>query len=266
MEAAYEVLGKHYFEFDEELKKNASMFIDYYFTDEQKKSMFEGVLPTEWKCLRVGGRSSEKTMEDVLKYKTIILNDSYSDYRPDLELVYIEKDENTLEIAYSNYNELIDFITYKTENHRLKYYTNEKDKVCVELTKGDSEVIIDNWYEWFKHYLLRNNYSRCLMPCVHEFKVLRIKDGINNMGYGDFTFENVKQKYPQMICPYIRVFKEGYHHPQNLKVSISDKLYKYVYDNRFDESVTMEQIKETYKRFLDDTKQYVESFLENAVE
>ena len=266
MEAAYEVLGKHYFEFDEELKKNASMFIDYYFTDEQKKSMFEGVLPTEWKCLRVGGRSSEKTMEDVLKYKTIILNDSYSDYRPDLELVYIEKDENTLEIAYSNYNELIDFITYKTENHRLKYYTNEKDKVCVELTKGDSEVIIDNWDEWFKHYLLRNNYSRCLMPCVHEFKVLRIKDGINNMGYGDFTFENVKQKYPQMICPYIRVFKEGYHHPQNLKVSISDKLYKYVYDNRFDESVTMEQIKETYKRFLDDTKQYVESFLENAVE
>lgn len=264
MEAAYEVLGKHYFEFDEELKKHASMFIDYYFTDEQKKSMFGGALPTEWKGLTVGGRASGKTLEDVLKYRTILLYYNYLDYRQNVELAFKEIDDNTLEISYSNHTELLDFITYKTDNHKLIYYTVGDSRECVGLTIGESEVVIDDWKAWFKHYLSRSYYSRCLMPCIGEYKALRIKEGINTLGYGDFTFELIRQKYPQMICPYVRVFKEGYHHPQNLKVSISDKLYKFVYDNRFDESVTMEQIKEAYQRFIDDTKQYVESYLEKT--
>lgn len=262
MEAAYEVLGKHYFEFDEELKKHASMFIDYYFTDEQKKSMFRGTLPTEWKGLTVGGKASGKTLEDVLKYKTILLVNNYLDFRPGVELVFKEIDDNTLEISYSNHNELLDFITYKTDNHKLIYYTVGDSRECVGLTIGEPEVVIDDWKAWFTHYLSRSNYSRCLMPCVGEYKALRIKEGINTLGYGDFTFEMVRQKYPQMICPYIRVFKEGHHHPQNLKVSISDKLYNFVYDNRFDESVTMEQIKEKYDRFLMDMEPYVQNYLE----
>ena len=264
MEAAYEVLGKHYFEFDEELKKHASMFIEYYFTDEQKKSMFGGTLPTEWKGLTVGGKASGKTLEDVLKYSAILLDNNYLDYRLGVELVFKEIDDNTLEVSYSNYDEILEFITYKTDNHKLTYYTKGDGRECLELTIGDSEVVIADWKAWFKHYLSHSNYSRCLMPCVGEYKALRIKEGINTLGYGDFTFELIRQKYPQMICPYVRVLKEGYHHPQNLKVSISDKLYKFVYDNRFDESVTMEQIKEAYQRFIDDTKQYVESYLEKT--
>lgn len=264
MDAVYEILSKHYYEFDEELKKHASMFIDFYYNDDLKKSVFGTVLPAEWKGLIVGGRDSSKTMEDVLKYDTIILDDDYLSRYPIIDLLFKEKDANTLEIAYYNYNELIDFITYKTENHKLRYCTNERGKTCIEITKGDSEVIIDNWSVWFKQYLSRNDCSRSLMPCVNGYKALQIREGVNTLWYRDFTFEMVRQAYPQMICPYVRVSKEGYHHPQNLKVSISDKLYKFVYDNRFDESVTMEQIKEAYQRFIDDTKQYVESYLEKT--
>ena len=70
-----------------------------------------------------------------------------------------------------------------------------------------------------------------------------------------------------MICPYVRFSDSGRLYGNNkLQVSVSEKLYKMVYDCRFDESVTMEQIKETYRQFIDDTKQYVQSFLENTLE
>jgi len=264
MDAVYEILSKHYYEFDEELKKHASMFIDFYYNDDLKKSVFGDVLPTEWKGLVVGGRDSSKTMEDVLNYDTIILDDDYLSRYPSINLLFKENDANTLEISYSNFNELVDFITYKTKNHKLRFYAKEKDKTCIELSKGDSEVIIDDWRVWFKQYLLQGSFSRCLMPCVNDYKALQIKEGVGTLWYGDYTFGMVRQVYPKMICPYIRIFKEGYHYPQYLKVSVSSKLYQFVYDNRFDESVTMEQIKETYQLFLDDMQQYVESFLENT--
>ena len=81
-------------------------------------------------------------------------------------------------------------------------------------------------------------------------------------GCYDSTFRVVKQSYPLMICPYIRVYTNGnVYGKHKLEVSVSEKLYEKVFDNRFDESVTMEQIKETYQCFLDDTKQYVQSLL-----
>lgn len=271
MDSVLDVLSKHYDEFDEDVKQYASMFVDFYANDEQKKVLFGGKLPTEWKRILVRREDYQKTMEDILKYKTIILNNN-NEYEYDVKLV--QENNNTLEIYYSRYgyayynyfDGLVDFITYKTENHKLKYCTKGKAKACIELSKGKSEVIIDDWSMWFKHFLITkeydDDYARNLMPCVDKYKTLRIKGGAVLSRYDDFTFRDVKQEYPKMICPYLKVFKEG--NQRNLKVSVSDRLYQFVYNNRFDESVTMDQIKETYQLFLDDMQQYVESFLENT--
>ena len=69
-----------------------------------------------------------------------------------------------------------------------------------------------------------------------------------------------------MVCPYIRVYEPGNYNywPTKLRTSVSDKLYQYVYDNRYDESVTMGQIREAYQCFLDDMEQYVQNLLEKS--
>lgn len=102
------------------------------------------------------------------------------------------------------------------------------------------------------------------MPCVDKYKSLRIKEIFSVFGSNDFTFRGIRQSYPKMICPYIKVYNENEPDQdyRKLKVSVSDKLYQYVYDNRFDESVTLEQIKETYQLFLKDMEQYVKDLLE----
>lgn len=83
-------------------------------------------------------------------------------------------------------------------------------------------------------------------------------------GCKDFTFENVHKSYPLMICPYIRVTKDsnnwGMTHDK-LQLSVPEKLYQTVFDNRYDQAITLDEIKKAYQQFIDDTEQYVQSLL-----
>lgn len=265
MDAALDVLSKHYNELDVELKQYVSMFIDFYSKDdEQRRSKFGGSLPNDWKGLEVKDLD-KKTMEDCINYKKIVVLYVDTSRRHPYSF---EDQGDTLKIYYTSWMDMMAFVLYKTENHKLKFYINENDEKCVELSRGESEVIIDSWEDWYRLYSSRHNYhndsSRGLMPCIDKYKSLRIKETFRVYGSYDFTFIGIMQSYPKMICPYVRVYNENdsLNRQRKLKVSVSDKFYQYVYDNRFDESVTLEQIKETYQLFLDDMQQYVKNLLE----
>ncbi|MBO2525646.1 MAG: hypothetical protein CW341_08120 [Bacteroidetes bacterium] len=266
MKTAIGFLKTYYDELDEELKKQASMFLNYYLSDDERRLNFGGASLDDWKRLVVGDNPS-KSMEDILAYDSIIFKkDTYHSREIQLK----QLDDNTLEIIVDPHNsELLTFITYKFGNQKLRYYTKESEKgkvAYIELSKGNNEVIIDDWEVWFNQYLSHDHYSRNLMPCVEKYKVLHVKERVVIWGCQDFTFSSVNQNYPKMVCPYVRFSEEGdsYYWPKKLKLSITDKLYQFVYDNRFDESVTLEQIKEGYQNFLDDTKQYVQNLLEET--
>lgn len=263
--AAVSVLKKHYNELDKELKKYASMFLNYYLSDEERRLNFSGVSLDDWKQLLVGDESP-KSLDDILKFDTIYFKKDMS-YSGEMKLNQIGGKLEIIDNIHDS--DLLDFITYKIDNHKLRFYTEETEKgkvVYVELSKGNPEVFIDDWEVWFNQYLSHNHYSRNLMPCVEKYKVLRIKERVVIWGCHDFTFGSVNQNYPKMVCPYIRFSEDGnpYYWPKKLKISASDKLYQFVYDNRYDETVTMEQIKEAYQRFLDDMGQYVQNLLEKS--
>lgn len=243
------------------------MFVNLYLDEDKRKTLFGDMALDEWKQIEIGDEK-KISLEKILQYDKIVINCNILHH---LEgIVLTPKDNNTLEIKTNIYsNGILDFITSKIDNHKLKFYTNESEKGTVyhALSKGNNEVEIDNWRAWFKLYLYAAHYSRNLMPCVEDYKAIRVKENSFKYGSYDFTFSEIKQTYPIMICPYIRFSNnEQPYEGKKLKISVSEKLYKLVYDNRFDESVTMEQIKKTYQLFLDDTKQYVQSFLEKTIE
>ena len=267
MDAAFNILSNHYNELSEEVKQYASMFVNLYLDEDKRKTLFGDMALDEWKQIEIGDEK-KISLEKILQYDKIVINCNILHH---LEgIVLTPKDNNTLEIKTNIYsNGILDFITSKIDNHKLKFYTNESEKGTVyhALSKGNNEVEIDNWRAWFKLYLYAAHYSRNLMPCVEDYKAIRVKENSFKYGSYDFTFSEIKQTYPIMICPYIRFSNnEQPYEGKKLKISVSEKLYKLVYDNRFDESVTMEQIKKTYQLFLDDTKQYVQSFLEKTIE
>lgn len=264
MEAAFDILSKHYNDLEEEVKKYASMFVNYYYLNEDKRrALFGSYALDEWKQLVIGDEK-KMSLEKILQYDSIIVNQSKHFQK---EIVLNPKNHHTLEILTNVYgNEILDFITNKMDNRKLKLFTNKCEneiEVYHEFSKGESEVIIDDWSTWFKQYLSQVHYSRNLMPCVEKYKTIRVKENGFMWGRYDFTFHEVKQTYPLMICPYVKFSDNGHLYGNNkLKVSVSEKLYKMVYDCRFDEFVTMEQIKETYQQFLADMKPYVENLLE----
>lgn len=262
MSAVYNILKTRYGELDEETRKYASMFIDFYYDNEQKK-VFSNPFLNEWGNLLIG-ENQKKSIKDILEYNTILFKKDRS-YSKEMKL---KEDDDRLEIICSTYgNELLDFITYKYKSKNVKFYSKpieERKDAYIELSKGDGDinVEIEDWKLWFDLYLSHQSYARNLMPCIDKYKHLRIKDLDIIRRCRDFTFNIVIQDYPQMVCPYIRKQRKGYvFRPEKLEKSLSDKLYQYVYDNRFYEHVTMEQIKNTYKQFIDDTQQYVQNLL-----
>ena len=263
--AAVSVLKKHYDELDEELKKYASMFLNYYLSDDERRLNFGGNSLDEWKQLLVG-EESPKTLDEILKFNTICFKKDMS-YSGKIQLKIVEDKLEIIDNIHDS--DLLDFITYKIENHKLRFYTEgpEKEKVVyIELSRGNQEVIIDDWKVWFNQYLSHAHYSRNLMPCVETYKALRVKEELIVWGCIDYTFCMIQQKYPKMVCPYIRISEDGdsYYWPKKLKISVSDRLFQFVYDNRYDESITLEQIKEAYLCFLEDTRQYVAEYLEES--
>ncbi len=257
MDAAFDILSKHYNELDEEIKIQASMFVNYYLNEDKRRDLFGEYALDEWKQLVIG-EEEKMSLEKILQYDSIVITPGIV-----LRNIVLKQKDDSLEIQINDYdNEIIDFITRKIDNHKIRFFTIDGKNANYELSKGKPEVIIDDWKMWFNQYLSQGHYSRNLMPCIEKYKILRIKEERIMWGCYDSTFRVVKQSYPLMICPYIRVYANGnVFGKHKLEVSVSENLYKKVFDNRFDESVTMEQIKETYQCFLDDTKQYVQSLL-----
>lgn len=263
--AAFDILNQHWTtkKFDDETKKYASMFMDVYLSEEQKK-LFSYNLD-DWKRIIVGDDSLTKSIEEILNYKTIFFEINRSYYSEKMKL---EEFDSKLKLICSTHNsELFNFILYKYNTKSIKFYTDNDKGIYVELEycEGHCEnpkIEIVNWEIWFKQYLSNNHYARNLMPCVDKYRNLRIKEKSITTWFRDVTLGMLRHDYPQMVCPYMKCSANSsicWHN--KLKLSISDKLYQFVYDNRYDERVTMEQIKDTYKQFIDDTQEYVKALL-----
>lgn len=261
--ALYE-LQIHFSELDNKTKQYASLFIDR-FAEEYQKQRYSPDELSSWKDICLGLESCNKSLSEILKYENIILVEmSHVN-----QLTLVEPDERTIILYYSYPMEaIINFITKTSPNKTLIYgvrkIDNEK-KQCIIMQPGDNPaVIIEDWTLWFNKYLSHNHYARSLMPCMDKYNALRIKPEKLMWGCKDFTFENVHKSYPLMICPYIRVTKDpnkwGMAHDK-LQLSVPEKLYQTVFDNRYDQTITLDEIKRAYQQFIDDTEQYVQSLL-----
>lgn len=100
-----------------------------------------------------------------------------------------------------------------------------------------------------------NNYysSRCIIPCIEKYFKLRLKDDAHEAYVYHYSFDyNLNFQYPKMLSPFISV--EDGKDKTELQLVINDKFFNWVYENRYDEKTTLEEIKEYYKQF---TEEYI---------
>ncbi|KJF45084.1 HD domain-containing protein [Draconibacterium sediminis] len=101
----------------------------------------------------------------------------------------------------------------------------------------------------------KNNYysSRSIIPCVEKYFKLRLKDDAHEAYVYHYRFDYyLNLRYPKMLSPFISV--EDGNDKTELQLVLNDKLYNWVYENRYDEKTTLEDIKEYYQMFIDEYK------------
>ena len=122
-----------------------------------------------------------------------------------------------------------------------------KDRSRVSIGTDNLQAVYDDSSGLSFLYPNRSLYSRENMPCNEKYDALRI-----NSDWYEPTFYGYNFDVPVMLCPYL-------HTPDDkLKFLVDDELINYVYEHRYHQEVTKEQIKETYDMFHEDFKKVEE--------
>ncbi len=177
---------------------------------------------------------------------------------------------------YSSVNPIHDFFLQKVLDNKEQFFevSEFKERKKQILINGKKETVLTTFFVLTKYgsslnYLPNDviNYmlvkfrstmplfARNIIPCPKDFPQLRIKDSSRPNYVGDSKLHHsFTPGYAKMIAP----FKSSSSHIRSirprLEVSIPDSLIEWVFQNRFDRTVTKEQIRHGYSEYIDTYK------------
>lgn len=244
----------------QESKSIGSMFLNYYGELYDYLSDFDIKKYSQWKNLEIKIGEKNYTVNSLLntvnKLKLIYdrrINAHYGD------IYEIKDDELSISLrggspSYDYTNFLLNKFSEKmTSIQKLEdVEANIKQIVFSKKQQGspveESEI---------KHILVntKNNYysSRCIIPCIEKYFKLRLKDNAHESYVYHYRLDHyLNLQYPKMLSPYISV-QDG-EDKTELQLVLNKKLYDWVFENRYEQKTTLEEIKESYQEFIDEYK------------
>ena len=204
--------------------------------------------PNDWSRLMFKTDQRDQSIRDLLKYDKIIFE--RSSYYEKIKFYLKDKvdaDDTISEQFTRNSYEIIEFFKTRLAS-AFKGFSFTQDGIV--LTKQEATTMIEKeaFSSFFEKYLQMGHSARYVIPCLDYYKELRIKNARNEWMFSGYGYID----YPIMVCPYIRKGGKNesiFFTKHNLIYKVNDKVIDYVYNNRYDETTTREQIEEAYKRF-----------------
>ena len=257
LKSSFKIITSHFDEIfkTENEKAVGSMFLSFY-SELEVLNEFDIKSYNHWEELYIKTGSKEIKFKDLLNsietLKLIYDNRFSPSFCDSYEL---ENKELTIRLQggypsyeYTNFflfkaSKIFTAITKSTNletNVREVYFT--KQSQTSPISEIDLKLLLKN--------LRGSLYSaRVIIPCIEDFFTLRIKDNANKPYTFHYRFDsNVYLQYPKMLSPFItEEIQEG---KLVLKEVINDKLYDWVYENRYSNKTTKEQIIKSYEKFL----------------
>lgn len=245
---------------DSQLRALADMFLQQYHTPEELQKLNVDWVDAAWKEYGLSNKTLfKKIIKDCQKLTVRVIADNGL-----RNVEYLGKQGKYIVIKKSigageNVPLLFLLNHLASTTHKYSVYTSYsedgKSLPCYELAVN-KRPLIENWKGWFARYKVIAYSARTLMPCNEKYSELRVKHQ-NHWPAArifDWLFDG-----PFMICPYVVEHEDlGYSYTSSVPKLVwnddNEKLYQLVYENRVDESVTLEQIREKYKEFRKDTE------------
>lgn len=231
---------------NEEQKAIGSMYLHYYSNTHEFLKEVDISKFNQWEKLKISIDNEEKEILQLLnKIEKLTLIDRQMP----------NKDEYTLD------NEHLSIITHLgyPAFHYTKFFLKKiQEKLFVnnieykekgrEITfSKESNVLINN--DDYQKIIKSSHWyhSRQMIPCLDKYSKLRLKDSAHK---GYVSHYDIGIPYPKMLSPFVYIEEDN--NKKELKIKLTEDLYKWVYENRYDEKVKLNEIKSEYKRFVEE--------------
>ena len=244
---------------EEEDKAIGSMFLNFY-SKEEIVEKFDISKFDHWKKLKINVGEKEitfKSLLDSIESLKIIY-----DHAPGSgfgDLFTLNKKELTIEIRgrMPSYDYTEFFLKKASEvftsfskpsvpakNVKEVLYTKEKQANFI--IKEDLEKILNDLKGVYRS-------ARRILPCLEEFFSLRLKDNAFIPHVDHYKFDvHIYLPYPKMLSPFVS--KEYEEKKYRLKEVLNDKIYDWVFENRYDSKTTRKEIIKSYSLFTETFK------------
>ena len=240
-------------------KQMISMFMEYHKNDKTNQSNCDVSRFREWEQYSFRTTNGKDiTIKEILSLTHLILKDVLS-----LTNNRFELDQNSLTIIthlqYAKYPDQ-NFLVRIARNHFQYISYEELYEGTDNLIKLSKEKIGDVVSEKYLAKLIGNldqlqkdhfSFARHFIPCIGKLNRLRVKWE----SQADYVRPYIGSRYydivyPKMLSPYIS--HKDVHEQVTIKEALNDKVYDWVYENRYHESTTREQIIEGYRQFMEE--------------
>jgi hypothetical protein len=246
--SSFRIITKNFdriFETDEQ-KSIGSMFLNYYHNYDYLKE-FDITRFDYWKKSKITVDSTEKEMETLInEIESVKIINGTHFFKDEFNL---NEKELTIKLYQKSchYDYTLFFLEKLIETNSFAYYKTDNDHIVLKKEKQISPVS-DNL---LKQMLKPNccHYARNIIPCIEKYFKLRLRDNafiayVNR----DLFLNYINLPYPKMVSPYLSI--ETTPKETKFETQLNDKLYNWVYENRYDEETTLEEIKKAYDDFL----------------
>ena len=265
LESSFRIITKYFDEIFIELtdKQFGSMFLEYYYNENEELKVFNVSKFDYWKEFKVKIQDDKfvelfSLIKDVKKVR-LIFNSNTAHFNEDLYSF-----ENNFLVINSNghtvNSPLSEFIFSKIENNiskviDLEYRNNESlDLIEFSLEDNVEDFISEqNFIKLLKKSKKWNRSSRKIIPCPKKYSKLRLKDNAYLDYLYHFRFSHYLEiNYPKMVSPYVVEEVDTYNRDERYKSTtiLNEKLFDWVFSNRYDTNTTKEEIIEAYDEFI----------------
>ncbi|MDN5109117.1 ATP-binding protein [Aliarcobacter butzleri] len=181
----------------------------------------------------------------------IIKDDNYK--KVDYEIL-----EDELKIyLYKDYylmDTFLECLFVKINDYFKSVFINDENEIIIKKEE-QKDYMTEKKYQLFLKNLKNDSYSsRSLIPCQIKYLKIRLKDQVYFEKMGIYGLNGYFHA-PIMLSPFVVIINKEKN--KIVETKISDKLINWVYDNRFDEKVTKEEIKNTYGDFIKEFREIV---------
>lgn len=248
---------------DEKQKQMASMFLKLHQNDYSFLASFDLSQFQQWKNFEIelSNESKMKLGNLINETKTIQLIFDEGNPIPPIDNYSLDHHHLTIRSFNRSVNSPVSSLIFSLIEKEIKAVKNfviKNNEYLVEiefdLVENGAEFFPPEKYiEMYKRAISWNRSSRKVIPCLNRYNKLRLQDNAQlPYLYHFHVSHTISFEYPKMASPFVVIenSNEERENKYNVSIVLNDKVYDWVFENRFDKTTTKDDIIKAYDEFV----------------